>query len=147
MQKIYFCVFIVFFWERCYNVFCKYIIEGNQMRNNEEIVSLIQNMIEEKHMSMSEFARQVGIAKSTMSRYFNRTREFPLNKADDFAKVLGISPEYLLGLEEEKPRPEIDLSNLRDNIVLFDGKPLSDDDVKKIEQIIRLSIEVMGDED
>ena len=30
---------------------------------------------------------------------------------------------------------------------MFDGKPLSDDDVKKIEQIIRLSIEVMGDED
>lgn len=30
---------------------------------------------------------------------------------------------------------------------MFDGKPLSDDDVKKIEQIIRLSIEVAGDED
>ena len=114
------------------------------MRNNEEIVSLIQNMIEEKHMSMSEFARQVGIAKSTMSRYFNRTREFPLNKADDFAKALDISPEYLLGLEEERPRPEIDLSNLRDNIVLFDGKPLSDDDVNKIAQIIELSLGVTG---
>ena len=49
------------------------------MRNNEEIVSLIQNMIEEKHMSMSEFARQVGVAKSTMSRYFNRTRLFLLH--------------------------------------------------------------------
>ena len=41
----------------------------------------------------------------------------------------------------------IDLSNLREKVVMFDGKPLSDDDVKKIEQIIRLSIEVMGDED
>ncbi|SDJ74639.1 helix-turn-helix domain-containing protein [Streptococcus gallolyticus] len=117
------------------------------MRNNEEIISLIQNMIEEEHMSMSEFARRVGIAKSTMSRYFNRTREFPLNKADDFARALNISPEYLLGLEEEKTRTEIDLSNLRENVVLFDGKPLSDDDVNKIAQIIELSLGVTGRDD
>ena len=44
-------------------------------------------------------------------------------------------------------KESIDLSNLREKVVMFDGKPLSDDDVKKIEQIIRLSIEVMGDED
>ena len=43
-------------------------------------------------------------------------------------------------------KESIDLSNLREKVVMFDGKPLSDDDVKKIEQIIRLSIEVMGDE-
>lgn len=44
-------------------------------------------------------------------------------------------------------KESIDLSNLREKVVMFDGKPLSDDDVKKIEQIIRLSIEVTGDED
>lgn len=44
------------------------------MRTNNEIINLIQDRIDEKGMSMSELARQVGIAKSTMSRYFNRTR-------------------------------------------------------------------------
>lgn len=117
------------------------------MRNNEEIISLIQNMIEEENMSMSELARRVGMSKSTVSRYFNRTREFPLNRADDFARVLNITPEYLLGLEEEKPRTEIELSSLRDNVVLFDGKPLSDDDVNKIAQIIELSLGVTGRDD
>lgn len=70
------------------------------MRSNNEIINLIQDRIDEKGMSMSELARQVGIAKSTMSRYFNRTREFPLNKTDDFAKALGMTPEYLLGIQK-----------------------------------------------
>ena len=78
------------------------------MRNNNEIINLIQDQLDEKGMSMSELARQVGIAKSTMSRYFNRTREFPLNKTDDFAKALGMTPEYLLGIQKENNiEPEI----------------------------------------
>lgn len=78
------------------------------MRSNNEIINLIQDRIDEKGMSMSELARQVGIAKSTMSRYFNRTREFPLNKTDDFARALGMTPEYLLGIQKvNNIEPEI----------------------------------------
>ena len=78
------------------------------MRTNEEIISLIQEEAKKKGMSMSELARRVGIAKSTMSRYFNKTREFPLNKADDFARIFNITPEFLLGTQKEnKERPEI----------------------------------------
>ncbi|WP_247938829.1 XRE family transcriptional regulator [Streptococcus anginosus] len=71
------------------------------MRTNDEIISLIQENIDEKGLSMSELARRVGIAKSTMSRYFNKTREFPLNRADDFARALNITPEHLLGIQKE----------------------------------------------
>lgn len=39
------------------------------------------------------------MAKSTVSRYFNRTREFPLNRAENFARVLGTSAEEILGLK------------------------------------------------
>ncbi|QGH01197.1 XRE family transcriptional regulator [Streptococcus dysgalactiae] len=74
------------------------------MRTNDEIILLIQENIDEKGISMSELARRVGIAKSTMSRYFNKTREFPLNRADDFARVLGITPEYLLGIQKENKK-------------------------------------------
>ena len=78
------------------------------MRTNEEIISLIQEEAKKKEMSMSELARRVGIAKSTMSRYFNKTREFPLNKADDFARIFNITPEFLLGIQKEnKEKPEI----------------------------------------
>ena len=56
----------------------------------------------DKHnLSTSELARRTDMAKSTVSRYLNKSREFPLNRADDFARVLKVTPEYLLGLEEK----------------------------------------------
>lgn len=43
-----------------------------------------------------------------MSRYLNLTREFPLNRAEDFAKALNISTEYLLGFDRsEQPKNEV----------------------------------------
>ncbi|MEJ7393097.1 helix-turn-helix domain-containing protein [Staphylococcus saprophyticus] len=72
------------------------------MRNNDEIISLISKLMDQQDLSTSELARRTDMAKSTVSRYLNKSREFPLNRADDFAKVLKVTPEYLLGLEEKK---------------------------------------------
>lgn len=74
------------------------------MRNNKEIVDLVKYLSTERGYSLSELARRVDMAKSAISRYFNGTREFPLNKINDFASVLGVSPEYLLGVT-----PNIDI--------------------------------------
>ncbi|MQW23736.1 MULTISPECIES: helix-turn-helix domain-containing protein [unclassified Lactococcus] len=71
------------------------------MRTNEEIVKILISEKEKQGLSLSEIARRVDMAKSALSRYFNFSREFPLNKADDFAKVLNISTEYLLGISKE----------------------------------------------
>lgn len=72
------------------------------MRNNDEIISVISKLMDKQNLSTSELARRTDMAKSTVSRYLNKSREFPLNRADDFAKVLKVTPEYLLGLEERK---------------------------------------------
>ncbi|MBJ3773879.1 helix-turn-helix transcriptional regulator, partial [Klebsiella pneumoniae] len=58
------------------------------MRNNDEIISLISNLMDKHNLSTSELARRTDMAKSTVSRYLNKSREFPLNRADDFARVL-----------------------------------------------------------
>ncbi|MEQ7260102.1 helix-turn-helix transcriptional regulator [Lactococcus garvieae] len=71
------------------------------MRTNEEIVRILIEEKDRQGLSISELARRVDMAKSAISRYFNYTREFPLNRADDFARVLGISTDYLLGISEE----------------------------------------------
>lgn len=71
------------------------------MRTNDEIMTLITDLRKQKKMTSAELAERVGIAKSAMSRYENRTRQFPVNKISDFAKALETSPEYLLGFEEE----------------------------------------------
>lgn len=69
------------------------------MRSNDEIVDILNDLRLEKRLSISELARRVKMAKSAVSMYFNKTREFPLNRTDDFAKALGVTPEYILGLE------------------------------------------------
>ncbi|EMF0059351.1 helix-turn-helix transcriptional regulator [Enterococcus hirae] len=70
------------------------------MRRNNEIIEIIDLKRQEKQLSISELARRVGMAKSALSRYFNGTREFPLNRVEDFAKALDVSSEYLLGFDE-----------------------------------------------
>ena len=71
------------------------------MNSNKEVVELVKKLTEEQEMSMSELARRVGTAKSAISRYFNGTREFPLNKVEDFASALHTTPDFLLGMEYE----------------------------------------------
>lgn len=71
------------------------------MRSNEEIIQILLEEKDKQGLSLSELARRVDMAKSALSRYFNLTRQFPLNRADDFARVLHITPEYLLGLGDE----------------------------------------------
>lgn len=68
------------------------------MRNNDEIISLIKEKLSTSPLSMSELARSAGVSKSTLSRYLSKSREFPLNKADDFARVLNMTTEDFLGL-------------------------------------------------
>ena len=83
------------------------------MNSNDEIIDILIQACFENDISQNELARRVGMAKSAISRYFNKTREFPLNRADQFAKALGLETEYLLGVSlpsedtvENRPLPE-----------------------------------------
>lgn len=71
------------------------------MRTNNEIIEIIQKHMKEQDVSISELARRVDMAKSAVSRYLNLTREFPLNRAEEFSKALHISTEYLLGFDKK----------------------------------------------
>ena len=74
------------------------------MKNNKEVVETVKQLTNEQNMSMSELARRVGIAKSAISRYFNGTRELPLNRIEDFAKALHTPSHFLLGVEPESSK-------------------------------------------
>lgn len=71
------------------------------MRTNEEIIDIVIDICNKNDISQSELARRVGMAKSAISRYFNKTREFPLNRADEFAIALGIDTSFLLGVDKK----------------------------------------------
>ncbi len=62
------------------------------LRTNNEIVDTLVKLKDEQNLTLSELARRVNMAKSALSRYFNKTREFPLNNVDVFAKALHTTP-------------------------------------------------------
>src|SRR5699024_12726384 len=64
-------LFIVSIWERWYNQTNK-IGGGYKVRTNEEIVTIIENRTKEKGIYISELARRIDIAISTISRYLIR---------------------------------------------------------------------------
>lgn len=69
------------------------------MRTNSEIVDIIIDLCNQKGWRLSEFARKLNLPKSSISRYFNKSRQLPINKINLFSDVLGVSPEYLLGIQ------------------------------------------------
>lgn len=69
------------------------------MRTNSEIVDIIIDLCVQKGWSLSEFARKLDLPKSSISRYFNKSRQLPINKINIFADTLGVSSEYLLGIK------------------------------------------------
>ena len=85
------------------------------MRTNSEIVDIIIDLCNQKGWSLSEYARKLGLPKSSISRYFNKSRQLPINKINLFSDVLGVSPEYLLGIQtiaSDKSKTQNDLLNV-----------------------------------
>lgn len=71
------------------------------MKTNDQIVNTIVYLKNEQNLSLSELARRVGMAKSALSRYFNKNREFPLNRLGTFADALNTTPEEILGIPKQ----------------------------------------------
>lgn len=85
------------------------------MRTNSEIVDIIIDLCNQKGWSLSEFARKLNLPKSSISRYFNKSRQLPINKINLFSDVLGVSPEYLLGIQtiaSDRSKTQNELLNL-----------------------------------
>lgn len=68
------------------------------MRSSSEVVDYLDNLRKEQQVSISELARRVKMSKSTVSLYFKKQREFPVNRLDDFAVALHTTPEDVLGV-------------------------------------------------
>ena len=108
-----------------------------RMRNNEEIISLIKSYLDNSSMSMSELANKSGVSKTTLSRYLSGSRVFPLNKADDFASALGLTTEQFLNVKPSSNDTNThDIDEIIANAMMFDGKPLTEDDKRAIRGII-----------
>jgi repressor LexA len=106
-----------------------------KMRSNDEIIRYLTQLKNEQQLTISEIARRTGMAKSAISRYFNKSREFPVNKVDDFAKVFNVTPEEILGIKKETDGLSVD--EAVDNLRAYQGKPISDDEKEVLKDIIK----------
>ncbi len=117
------------------------------MRNNDEIVAYVDNLRKSQNMSLNELARATGLAKSSLSRYFNKTRDFPVNKVHLFAKALHTTSENILGFKpddsktgstsrDENESQQADLDD-DDTIFTFQGHPIPPEDLKIIRRLLK----------
>src|SRR5690625_1505213 len=69
------------------------------MNDSKTIIELVFKLADQKKITMTELAKRVGVAKSSLSRYKSGERDFPINDIGTYAKVLNVPVEYLLGLD------------------------------------------------
>ena len=122
---------------------------SGSLGNKEVMAKNIRKQLESRGLNVKDFAARMDFKYSTVLDWVNAKTYPRIDKIELMANYFGIEKADLIEENNQlhtTSEESIDLSNLREKVVMFDGKPLSDDDVKKIEQIIRLSIEVMGDE-
>lgn len=71
------------------------------MKSNDEIMDTLIDARKRKNISISELANLTGTAKSSISRYEAKNRQFPLDQIDKFSKVLGLDPKEVLGFNND----------------------------------------------
>lgn len=110
----------------------------------------VRELARKKGLSLNQVEEKLGYSKNTL--YSLKRQKVSSERLQQIADYFNVSTDYLLGRTDNPviagdtvTTPDgriVDLSNLRERVVLFDGKPLSDDDVDKIAQIIKLSLGV-----
>ena len=111
---------------------------------------IVKDLCEKQGISLNTLEEKLELGKNSL--YGLKRNQPSAERLQQIADYFNVSTDYLLGRTDNPAISSdlvttadgrvVDLSNLRERIVLFDGKPLSDDDVDKIAQIIKLSLGV-----
>ena len=115
-----------------------------------ETFEKIKELAKKRGKALGQVEEDLGYGRNTLYKIKNSTPN--AERIAEIANYFNVSTDYLLGrtdnptiAKDTVTTPDgrvVDLSNLRERVVLFDGKPLSDEDVDKIAQIIKLSLGV-----
>jgi transcriptional regulator with XRE-family HTH domain len=101
----------------------------------------IKELAKKRGLSLNQVEEKLGYSKNTL--YSLKRQKVSSDRLQEIADYFGVSTDYLLGRTdnptiagEKAPEHEIELDDLDGRIMLFDGKPLSDDDKRAIKGII-----------
>lgn len=92
----------------------------------------------------------VKLGKSALSQYINGKSTPDQEKLVLLARTLGVSEAWLMGYDvpvtkEEQPTNAHDIDEIIANAMMFDGKPLTEDDKRAIRGIIAGYMSSKGD--
>jgi transcriptional regulator with XRE-family HTH domain len=101
----------------------------------------IKELAKRRGLSINLLEEKLGYSKNTI--YNLKNSKPSTERISEIADYFNVSTDYLLGRTdnpaiagEKAPEHEIELDDLDGRIMLFDGKPLSDDDKRAIKGII-----------
>lgn len=90
----------------------------------QDIMKRMKSRREELNMSYQTLSEKVGISKSTLQRYeTGYIKNMPVDKLEEIADALNVSPAYLMGWENHTP------STLAAH---FDGEEYTEDEMEEI---------------
>lgn len=101
----------------------------------------IKELAKRRGLSINLLEEKLGYSKNTI--YNLKNSKPSTERISEIADYFNVSTDYLLGRTDnpaiagdKAPEHEIELDDLDGRIMLFDGKPLSDDDKRAIKGII-----------
>ena len=102
---------------------------------------IVKDLCEKQGISLNTLEEKLELGKNSL--YGLKRKQPSAERLQQIADYFGVSTDYLLGRTdnpaiagEKAPEYEIELDDLDGRIMLFDGKPLSDDDKRAIKGII-----------
>lgn len=98
----------------------------------QNIMSRMKKRREELDMSYQTLSDKVGISKSTLQRYeTGYIKNMPVDKLEDIADALQVSPAYLMGWAEEVNDHPTTLA------AHFDGDEYTEEQLKRVEEFAK----------
>lgn len=115
----------------------------------------LKSLRKEKNLTIEELAKNLGSAKSTISRYENGLREPKKDFLELLCTYFDVSTDYLLGKTDKRnidTKKEINTNQskdleeeiekvINDKNIQFCGTPLGDEDMKFLRDSLRATLE------
>lgn len=94
----------------------------------------IKELADKRGISLTKLEEDLGYSRNTI--YKLKSQKPNAERISEIADYFHVSTDYLLGRTNNPSIEKIELDDLDGRIMLFDGKPLSDNDKRAIKGII-----------
>lgn len=102
----------------------------------------------DRKMSQRDLARLLNVSQAYVGQWESEKRKIPTEKVVEIANIFDVSTDYVLGVKDSKSR-NLDLRQaIKDSVMTYGGKEISEHNLKVLEGIVSslLGDDIDGDE-